>query len=126
MSFGCFFVLFYLFIIIIYFHYFGRQLSGTSAQPIPEPLVLLFWILGTLDFPWIAAFIHTPTPSVVASVIDREWLRCATDHDLGGVLHVYFSFSFNLMQAVLYVRQWFSWIATFHWMATHLTPTMVA
>ena len=31
-------------------------LSGSSAQPFLEPLVLLFWILGTFGFPWIAAF----------------------------------------------------------------------
>ena len=29
---------------------------GPSAQPFLEPLVLLFWILGTLSFPWNATF----------------------------------------------------------------------
>ena len=28
-------------------------LSGTSAQPFLEPLVILLWILGTYGFPWI-------------------------------------------------------------------------
>ena len=53
-----------------------RPLSGTSAQQFFEPLVLLLWIWGTLDFPCIVTYLCTdPDHGFLTSVIWRELVK---------------------------------------------------
>ena len=57
-------------------------LSGTSPRPFLELLVLLFWILGTFSFPWVATLNWTVIHLCInsdhgywTSMIDRQLVK---------------------------------------------------